>query len=208
VEAVAREREGASVLPPTLIDYDRAANAEVLDAGRPLFSTYDAGGYRVFEAARVARVTVDEAWASVQRFPEIWATLATAANARHVVKARPDARAIDVGNIILADAVVFGLRLRLRNEVTRLVECDHFQLSVRALGGRFESEVEARVRRWSASRVGAPSERTLLAWRQAYPAARLLSFAVARLIRAREATETREILERWYASVAAGGSAP
>jgi hypothetical protein len=150
---------------------------------------YDAGGCRVFESARLADVSRADAWASVQRFPEIWSRLATTSGAHRLTRAAGRTRDIDVGNVIQADAVVYGVRLGMRNVVVRVDEGESFQLSVRALRGRFESEVEAR--------IGDLQGRTLLVWRQAYPRARVLSLLTATVLARREADEAAQILDRW-----------
>jgi hypothetical protein len=80
----------------------------------------------------------------------------------------------------------------MRNKVTHVAPLDRFHLSVRALGGLFESEVEAMIRPYTRD-----PERTLLVWRQGYPLVNPLSRLTAVVLRGREAEETRTIARLW-----------
>jgi hypothetical protein len=183
--------DGLRTLPPSPISYAAPPILARLERGERVDHRYDAGGWRVFESARLADVSRADAWGSVQRFPEIWSALATTAGAHRLTPTPGSTRDIDAGNVIEADAVVYGIRFAMRNVVARVEEGESFQLSVRAVGGRFESEVEAR--------IDDLSSQTLLVWRQAYPRARLLSLLTAVLLARREADEARQILDRWAA---------
>jgi len=152
------------------------------------------GTHNVFEAARLTTASPEEAWRSIQRFPAIWSRLSTGGPERTIVRAQPDSPDIALGNTIVGKAIVFGIPLEMRNVVTKVDPGRAFHLSVRVLGGGFESEVEAEVDPFDAG--------TLLSWRQAYPNARRLSRLAARVLRKREADETKEVLESWAAELA------
>ncbi len=179
-------------LPLSPIPYRQEPLLDRLQRGERVDHRYDSGGCRIFESARLSDADPHKAWQSVQRFPEIWDRLATTGGVHQVIKRDGKSRSIDVGNAILADAVVLGIRLRMRNVVTSMVEGRMFHLSVRALGGRFESEVEACIEPFS--------EGTLLVWRQGYPDGRLLSRLTSRLFASREAEEAKTILDLWAAA--------
>jgi hypothetical protein len=181
-------------LPRTTVSYDAPALARRLRAGEALFHSYDVAAFRVLEAAGLSAARPPSAWRSIQRFPALWSRLATTGGEHRIVKRDVDAADIAVGNVICADAIVLGTRLAMANEVTAIVDGERFQLSVRALGGWFESEVEARIFPWP--------EGTLLIWRQAYTRRRLASFLTARVLSRREENETRRILELWREDLA------
>jgi len=181
-----------SSLPSSPIPYRQEPLFGRLQRHERLDHRYDAGGYRIFEAARLSGADPGDAWRSVQRLPEIWDRLTTTSGGHRIVKHGVTSRTIDIGNVILADAVVLGVRFGMKNVVTTMVEPRLFRLSVRALGGRFESEVEACVEPLSAG--------TLMIWRQGYPDARLLSRLTSRVLASREAEEAKKILDLWVAA--------
>jgi hypothetical protein len=184
-------RRSGSALPPSPIRYTEEPALSRVRRYERVDHCYDAAGYRIFEAARLSDATVQAVWGSVQRFPDIWSRLGTTGGAHHVSRLGDATRDIAPGNVIVADAIVFGIRVGMQNVVTTVVEGRMFHLSVRALGGRFESEVEASVESFPGG--------ALLIWRQAYPDARLLSRLTCRLLRSREAEETKRILDSWVA---------
>jgi hypothetical protein len=81
----------------------------------------------------------------------------------------------------------------MTNVITAVEDRRMFHLSVRALGGRFESEVEASVLPWP--------EGTVLLWRQGYSNGQLLSWLTSRFLWPREASETKQIVDLWAAEV-------
>jgi hypothetical protein len=141
----------------------------------------------------VSKQPSDAVWTSVQQFPDLWSRLTTTGGAHHVERRPGSDRSIDVGNVIHADSLVLGLPVAMNNVVTTVVEGRMFHMSVRAVGARFESEVEASIEPWP--------EGTLLVWRQGYPESRLLSRWTARVLARREAEEASRILELWASEV-------
>jgi hypothetical protein len=189
-----RARYGSRVLPPSPIRYSAEPLCHRVRRGERIDHRYDEAAFRIFEAAQFSAAAPDAVWRTVQRFPQIWSRLSTTTGEHRIVKRDDGARSIDVGNLIRADAVVFGIRVAMENAVTAMVEGSMFNLSVRALRGVFESEVEARIEPFDTG--------TLLIWRQGYPDARFLSRVTSRLLAFREAEETKRILDSWAAEQA------
>jgi len=182
-------------LLPTAISYESKSILAKLQSGELVFNIYQADGFQIFEAALLCQIDIQKAWESFQRFPSIWENLkTTGSHERRVIKKNLQDPEIAVGNVIQAEAIVFGVPIKMENTITHLVYQDMFHLSVRALGGRFESEVEAKIQ-------SCGPNQTLLVWRQGYPQGNILSYFTSHVLRGREGKETKAVMSLWAKEV-------